>query len=90
MTEKFVVRRTKRRAGLVKSFVSVNDITAALHPLHPPQRSYQRWLDKRSYEKEMKFWAVLGHLGLQRKKAPTAINMQLLEYLKKIVYCKVT
>jgi hypothetical protein len=27
------------------------------------QRSYQRWLDKRIYKTEMKFWAVLGSQG---------------------------
>ena len=27
------------------------------------QRSYQRWLDKRIYKMEMKFWAVLGNQG---------------------------
>ena len=35
------------------------------------QRSYQRWLYKRIYKTEMKFWAVLGcfgRLGLQREK----------------------
>ena len=36
---------------------------------------YQRWLDKRIYKTEMKFWAVLG----REKNLPFAISMQLLE-----------
>ena len=43
------------------------------------QRSYQRWLDKRIYKTEMKFWAVLGSRGCREKKLPTAISMQLFE-----------
>ena len=31
------------------------------------QRPYQRWLDKRIYKKEMKFWAVLGSQGCREK-----------------------
>jgi hypothetical protein len=31
------------------------------------QRSYQRWLDKRIYKTEMKFWAVLGSRGCREK-----------------------
>jgi hypothetical protein len=38
------------------------------------QRSYQRWLDKRIYKTEMKFWAVLGSRGYREK---TAISKQL-------------
>ena len=41
------------------------------------QRSYQRWLYKRIYKKEMKFWAVLGSQGCKEKNLPTAISMQL-------------
>ena len=42
------------------------------------QRSYTRWMDRKIYKTEMKFWAVLGQSGLQRKKTlPTAIIMQL-------------
>ena len=41
------------------------------------QRSYQRWLDKRIYKTEMKFWAVLGSRGCREKTLPTAISMQL-------------
>ena len=42
------------------------------------QRSYQRWLDKRIYKTEMKFWAVLGSQGCrEKKKLPTATSMQL-------------
>jgi len=41
------------------------------------QRSYKRWLDKRIYKTEMKFWAVLGSRGSREKKIPTAISMQL-------------
>jgi hypothetical protein len=40
------------------------------------QRSYQRWLDKRIYKTEMKFWAVLGSRGCREKNLPTAISMQ--------------
>jgi hypothetical protein len=36
--------------------------------VHMSQRSYTRWLYKRIYKTEMKFWAVLGRSGLQRKK----------------------
>jgi hypothetical protein len=32
------------------------------------QRFYQRWLDKRIYKTEMKFWAVLGSPGCRKKK----------------------
>ena len=32
------------------------------------QRSYQRWLDRRIYKTEMKFWAVLGSRGCREKK----------------------
>ena len=41
------------------------------------QRSYTRWLYKRIYKTEMKFWAVLGSRGCREKKIPTAISMQL-------------
>ena len=41
------------------------------------QRFYQRWLDKRIYKTEMKFWAVLGSRGCREKNLPTAISMQL-------------
>ena len=34
------------------------------------QRSYQRWLDKRIYKTEMRFWAVLGSRGCREKKFP--------------------
>ena len=44
---------------------------------HLKQRSYQRWLDKRIYKTEMKFWAVLGSGGCREKNLPTAISMQL-------------
>jgi hypothetical protein len=40
------------------------------------QRSYQRWLEKRIYKTEMKFWAVLGRWGCREKKLPTAMSMQ--------------
>jgi hypothetical protein len=33
------------------------------------QRFYQRWLDKRIYKTEMKFWAVLGSRGCREKTA---------------------
>ena len=47
-------------------------------PLGGKQRSYQRWLDKRIYETEMKYyWAVLGSRGWREKILPTAISMQL-------------
>ena len=39
------------------------------------QRSYQRWLDKRIYKTEMKFWAVGAE---EKKNLPTAISKQLL------------
>ena len=38
------------------------------------QRFLQRWLDKRIYKTEMKFWAVLGSQGCREKKLPTAIS----------------
>ena len=41
------------------------------------QRSYPRWLYKRIYKTEMKFWAVLGRQGWSEKNLPTAISMQL-------------
>ena len=34
------------------------------------QRSYTRWLYKRIYKTEMKFWAVLGSRGCREKKPP--------------------
>jgi hypothetical protein len=34
-------------------------------------------LDKRIYQTEMKFWAVLGSRGCREKKLPTAISRQL-------------
>ena len=34
------------------------------------QRSYTRWLYKRIYKPEMKFWAVLGCWGCREKKTP--------------------
>jgi hypothetical protein len=34
------------------------------------QRFHQRWLDKRIYKTEMKFWAVLGSQGCREKKPP--------------------
>ena len=40
------------------------------------QRSYTRWLYKRVYKTEMKFWAVLGSRG-RKKRLSTAISMQL-------------
>ena len=41
------------------------------------QRSYTRWMDRKIYKIEMKFWAVLGSRGCSEKKLPTAISMQL-------------
>ena len=41
------------------------------------QRPQQRPLDKRIYNTEMKFWAVLGSRGCREKNLPTAISMQL-------------
>ena len=41
------------------------------------QRSYTRWLYKRIYKTEMKFWAVLGSRGCREKK--TVISKQLFE-----------
>jgi len=43
-------------------------------------RSYVRWLYKRIYKMELKFWAVLGSQSC-REKLPTAINMQLFQRL---------
>ena len=40
-------------------------------------RLYTRWLDRRIYKTEMKFWAVLGRRGCREKNLPTAISMQL-------------
>jgi hypothetical protein len=34
------------------------------------QRSFKRWLNKRIYKKEMKFWAVLGSRDCRVKKTP--------------------
>ena len=45
---------------------------------HCTRRFYNRWLDRRIYKTEMKFWAVLGRQGC-RKKLQTAIIMQLFE-----------
>ena len=45
----------------------------------PKQRSCQRWLDKRIYTTETKFWAVLGSRGCREKNLLTAISMQLFE-----------
>ena len=42
-------------------------------------RFYNRWLDRRIYKMEMKFWAVLGKRGCREKKLQTAISMQLFE-----------
>ena len=36
-----------------------------------------RWLDRRIYKTELKFWADLGRRGCREKKLPTAISMQL-------------
>jgi hypothetical protein len=36
-------------------------------PVLSSQRSYQRWLDKRIYKTEMKFWAVLSSRGCREK-----------------------
>ena len=44
---------------------------------HCNQRSYQRWLDKRIYKTELKFWAVRG--CREKKKLPTAISKQLFD-----------
>ena len=41
------------------------------------QRSYQRWLDKRIYKTERKFWTVLDSQGWREKNLPNAISMQL-------------
>ena len=38
-----------------------------VHGTRGKQRSYQRWLDKRIYKTEMKFWAVLGSRGFREK-----------------------
>ena len=42
------------------------------------QRSYQIWLNKRTYKTEMKFWAVLGSRNCKKKNFPAAISMQFL------------
>ena len=39
-------------------------------------RFYNRWLDRRIYKTEMKFWAVLGRRGCREKNLSTAISMQ--------------
>ena len=36
----------------------------------PKHRLYTRWLDRRIYKTEMKFWAVLGRRGCREKKPP--------------------
>ena len=53
------------------------------------QRSYQRWLNKKDYKTEMKFWAVLGSQGCREKKLPTAISMQLFGVGFFFKYCSV-
>ena len=45
--------------------------------IHMRLRSYTRWLYKRIYKTEVKFWAVLGSWCCRGKNLPTAINMQL-------------
>ena len=41
-----------------------------IHAISYNQRSYQRWLDKRIYITDVKFWAVLGSQGCRVKKNP--------------------
>ena len=43
------------------------------------QISYTRWLYKRIYKTEMKFWVVLGSQGCREKNLPTAISKQLFQ-----------
>ena len=50
----------------------MTDIIIFLVPRY--QKSYTRWLYKRIYKTEMKFWAVLGSRGCIEKNLPTAIS----------------
>ena len=45
----------------------INIIEAEIGSLAFRQRSYQRWLDRRIYKTEKKFWAVLGSWGCKEK-----------------------
>jgi hypothetical protein len=58
---------------LLKGFLVKNNCKGS------KQRSYTRWLYKRIYKTEMKFWAVLGSRGCREKKLPTAISKELFQ-----------
>ena len=71
----------KRRFGDPNIFPRFHRIHSLLHMYIAPvgqQRSYQRWLDKKIYKPEMKFWAVLSSQGCKEKQQLlTIISMQL-------------
>ena len=53
---------------------SLTSVPLSLSVMLGHQRSYHRWLDKRIYKTEMKFWAVGA---AEKEKLPIAISMQL-------------
>ena len=70
MKESFDSKEDKIQEGREKYPPRPPRIHHLCKAVHIIQRSYQRWLDKRMYKTEMKFWAVLGQSGCKEKKPP--------------------